>query len=325
MTDPRVPLPGEGPAEAVTIEAVEGMSVEPVTQWKLFWTRLSRHRLAMASATILALLVLLVIFADLLPLRDPTTLMYDASGRLLVTIPPRSGMLFGTDELGRDVLSRVVYGGRTSLVVAGIVGGFVAGLGTLVGSVAGYYSGAIDQALMRFTDLVLGLPLLPVAIVAARIFPETGIGFLQSGPWGISLLLGFLLWGSLARIVRAEFLSLREKEFVEAARAAGANDRRIIFRHILPNAMSPIIVQTTLVLGIAIIIEAALSFLGFGVRPPTPTWGGMAAAGAGVATRGIWWELVFSSAALIITVLSVNFLGDGLRDALDPTQTIERK
>ncbi len=148
---------------------------------------------------------------------------------------------------------------------------------------------------------------------------------MREGPLGIAAFLGLLLWGSLARIVRAEFLSLREKEFVEAARAAGASDRRIIFRHILPNAMSPIIVQTTLIVGLAIIIEAALSFLGFGVRPPIPTWGGMASSGAGVAVRGFWWELVFSAAALISTVLAVNYIGDGLRDALDPTQTIERK
>jgi peptide/nickel transport system permease protein len=139
------------------------------------------------------------------------------------------------------------------------------------------------------------------------------------------VLIGVLVWGGLARIVRAEFLSLREKEFVEAARAAGASDRRIIFRHILPNALSPIIVQTTLIVGGAIILEAALSFLGFGVRPPIPTWGGMAAAGGRIAVRGFWWELVFSAGALISTVLAVNFVGDGLRDALDPTQTIERK
>jgi ABC-type dipeptide/oligopeptide/nickel transport system permease subunit len=180
---------------------------------------------------------------------------------------------------------------------------------------------------MRFTDLVLGLPLLPVAIVVGRILPELTFlpEWLRTGPFGIALLIGFLLWGGLARIVRAEFLSLREKEFVEAARAAGAGDRRIVFRHILPNAMSPIIVQTTLVIGAAIIIEAALSFLGFGVRPPTPTWGGMVAQGGRQAVRGFWWEMVFAGIALVSTVLAINFLGDGLRDALDPTQTIERK
>lgn len=251
----------------------------------------------------------------------------DPTGRLLVNIAPREGLPFGTDELARDVLSRVVYGGQASLAVGLVTGLLVALLGTIVGSLAGYYPGSVDQGLMRFTDLVLGLPLLPVAIVVGRLIPELVFlpDAMKSGPWGIAFLLGLLLWGSLARIVRAEFLSLREKEFVEAARAAGAGDRRIIFRHVLPNAISPIIVQTTLIVGTAIIIEAALSFLGFGVRPPTPTWGGMAASGAGVAVRGFWWELFFAATALVLTVLSVNFIGDGLRDALDPTQTIERK
>ena len=257
-------------------------------------------------------------YADQLP---------DDGGRLLVNIAPRGSLPLGTDDLGRDVLSRVIHGGRASLAVGLVVGALVALLGTVVGALAGYYPGIVDQSLMRFTDLILGLPLLPVAIVVGRVLPELRIlpGFLKQGAWGIAVLLGVLVWGALARIVRAEFLSLREKEFVEAARAAGASDRRIIFRHILPNAISPIIVQTTLVVGTAIISEAALSFLGFGVRPPIPPWGGMAAAGAGIAVRGFWWELVFSAGALISTVLAINFMGDGLRDALDPTQTIERK
>jgi len=382
------------PSAAVPPDDAEGMAVEPVTQWDLFITRLRRHRLAMISAIIL-LVVMLVSFpyawiakcdknavtcdvggspgalslklliaaavtalfvygartaqlnrllrlgglvaiwvvaiwvarGDLPQLWDFTQGLVDDNGRRLVNIEPRSGLIFGTDEIGRDVLSRVVHGGQASLTVGLVTGLLVASLGTVVGSLAGYYPGIVDQALMRFTDLILGLPLLPVAIVVGRLLPELPFlpGWMKSGPWGIAFLLGFLLWGSLARIVRAEFLSLREKEFVEAARAAGANDRRIIFRHILPNAMSPIIVQTTLIIGTAIIIEAALSFLGFGVRPPTPTWGAMAASGAGVAVRGFWWELVFAGAALVSTVLAVNFIGDGLRDALDPTQTIERR
>jgi peptide/nickel transport system permease protein len=209
-------------------------------------------------------------------------------------------------------------------LVAGLI---VAGMGTVFGSLSGFYPGGVDQSLMRFTDLVLGLPLLPVAIVVGRILPEMEFlpTWIRSGAMGIAILIGLLAWGGLARIVRAEFLSLREKEFVEAARAAGASDRRIVFRHILPNAMSPIIVQTTLIIGAAIIIEAALSFLGFGVRPPTPTWGAMVAEGGRLAPRGFWWGLVFPGFALVSTVLAINFLGDGLRDALDPTQTIERK
>jgi peptide/nickel transport system permease protein len=384
------------PEGDAALDVTEGISVEPVTQWDLFISRLRRHRLAMISAWFLAFVILVSFFVgpmitcpegepycgsyqastlalllgfvaffasgiygiwrmtrrksgavvflviagfsivfilvgtqavELRMLNYFTDQLPDPSGRLLVNIAPRAGLPFGTDELARDVLSRVVYGGQASLAVGLVAGLMVALLGTLVGALAGYYPGSVDQGLMRFTDLVLGLPLLPVAIVVGRLLPEMVFlpEAMKQGPWGIAALLGLLLWGSLARIVRAEFLSLREKEFVEAARAAGAGDRRIIFRHVLPNAMSPIIVQTTLIVGLAIIVEAALSFLGFGVRPPTPTWGGMAASGAGVAVRGFWWELFFSGSALVLTVLSVNFIGDGLRDALDPTQTIERK
>lgn len=387
-----------GPVDGTVLEAAEGISAEPITQWDLFVTRLRRHRIAtiaffymsfvgfvalmaplftcekndtfcgngpieMSGVTTIIMIVVTAValyFAyrsfsakmrgmaialsfvagvtglflissfgliDLPHINHYADQLPDDSGRILVNIAPRGSLPLGTDDLGRDVLSRVIHGGRASLAVGLVVGALVALLGTVVGSLAGYYPGVVDQSLMRFTDLVLGLPLLPVAIVVGRVLPDLQFlpGVLKQGAWGIAVLLGVLVWGALARIVRAEFLSLREKEFVEAARAAGANDRRIIFRHILPNALSPIIVQTTLIVGTAIIVEAALSFLGFGVRPPIPTWGGMAAAGATIAVRGFWWELVFAASALISTVLAINFVGDGLRDALDPTQTIERK
>ncbi|WKZ82949.1 MAG: ABC transporter permease [Acidimicrobiia bacterium] len=306
------------------LDIAEGISAEPLTQWSLFWRRFQNHRLAMVSAITLLLIASTVIFADLLPLKDPLATLKDSTGRIANLLSPRSEWWFGTDELGRDVLSRVIYGGRTSLIVASLTGLIVATLGTLVGSFSGYYGGWVDTITMRFVDLVLGLPLLPVAIVAAAWLREA---FEGKEAVALALLLGLLSWGGLARIVRAEFLSLREKEFVEAARAAGARDRRIIVRHILPNALSPIIVNTTLVIGSAIIIEAALSFLGFGVRPPTPAWGQMASTGGTLAVGGAdaWWLLVFPAGALIITVLAVNFLGDGLRDALDPTQTMERR
>jgi peptide/nickel transport system permease protein len=306
------------------LDLAEGMAVEPLTQWKLFTRRLRSHRLAMMAVFVLAFITAIVLFADFLPLKDPLSQLRDANGRSANLFSPRAGYWFGTDELGRDVLARVVYGGRTSLTVAGLTGLMVATFGTTIGALAGYYGGWLDTALMRFVDLLLSLPLLPVAIVAAAWMRDA---FAGRAALSLAVLLGVLLWGGLARIVRAEFLSLREKEFVEAARATGAKDRRIIFRHILPNALSPIIVNTTLVIGTAIILEAALSFLGFGVRVPTPAWGQMAAQGGRLAVGGAsaWWVLVFPAAALVTTVLSVNFLGDGLRDALDPTQTIERR
>lgn len=339
---------------AVDLAEAEGLSVEPVTQWDLFSSRLRRHKLAMISTIFLLFLVSVVTVAPVMQgagwIDDPTKGLIDGNGRILRNIPPRAtsdnvffteiegseevtyeasptALVLGTDDLGRSVFTRIIYGGRASLIVGVIAGFLVAALGTVIGSLAGFYPGGVDQSLMRFTDLMLGLPLLPVAIVVGRILPEIEFlpDFVRQGPFGIALLLGFLSWGGLARIVRAEFLSLREKEFVEAARAAGASDNRIVFRHILPNAMSPIIVQTTLVVGAAIVVEAALSFLGFGVKPPTPTWGAMVSQGGRQAVRGFWWEMVFSGMALVSTVLAINFLGDGLRDALDPTQTIERK
>ncbi len=350
MTDPGQDIAGQ-PAE--TDEAL-GLAIEPVTQWDLFSSRLRRHKLAMISTIFLMFLVAVVLLAPVMQsagwIDDPTKGLVDDNGRIMRNIPPRASsgnvfyvvvieaqevtfeasptaLILGTDDLGRSVFTRIIYGGRASLTVGLVTGFLVASLGTLFGSLAGFYPGGIDQSLMRFTDLVLGLPLLPVAIVVGRILPEVEFlpAFIRQGPFGIAMLIGFLAWGGLARIVRAEFLSLREKEFVEAARAAGAGDNRIVFRHILPNAMSPIIVQTTLIIGAAIIIEAALSFLGFGVRPPTPTWGGMVSQGGRQAVRGFWWEMVFSGTALVSTVLAINFLGDGLRDALDPTQTIERR
>jgi ABC-type dipeptide/oligopeptide/nickel transport system permease subunit len=286
-----------------------GVSVKPRSQWYYVRTRFLRHRLATASLIFLILLVLLAIFA-----KRVSPYAYDELDLFnIAQAPTREGHhWFGTDLLGRDYLSRVIYGLRTSLWVAMLVAGLTTFIGTTIGSIAGYYGGTVDNLLMRFTDLVLTLPTLAVLLTASV--------FLGNGdPVRVGIILAFLFWTGLARIVRGIFLSLREKEFVEAAKAAGAGDARIIVRHLLPNAVGPIIVSMTLIIAAAILVEAALSFLGFGIQPPTPALGKLIADGQ---TQGLesWWLVTFPGLVIVVIALAVNFIGDGLRDALDPTQ-----
>ena len=286
-----------------------GVSVKPRSQWYYVRTRFLRHRLAIASLIFLIFLVLLAIFA-----KRVSPYAYDELDLFnIAQAPTREGHhWFGTDLLGRDYLSRVIYGLRTSLWVAMLVAGLTTAIGTTIGSIAGYYGGTVDNLLMRFTDLVLTLPTLAVLLTASV--------FLGNGdPVRVGIILAFLFWTGLARIVRGIFLSLREKEFVEAAKAAGAGDARIIVRHLLPNAVGPIIVSMTLIIAAAILVEAALSFLGFGIQPPTPALGKLIADGQ---TQGLesWWLVTFPGLVIVVIALAVNFIGDGLRDALDPTQ-----
>ena len=286
-----------------------GVSVKPRSQWYYVRTRFLRHRLAVASLIFLIFLVLLAIFA-----KRVSPYAYDELDLFnIAQAPTRQGHhWFGTDLLGRDYLSRVIYGLRTSLWVAMLVAGLTTAIGTTIGSIAGYYGGTVDNLLMRFTDLVLTLPTLAVLLTASV--------FLGNGdPVRVGVILAFLFWTGLARIVRGIFLSLREKEFVEAAKAAGAGDARIIVRHLLPNAVGPIIVSMTLIIAAAILVEAALSFLGFGIQPPTPALGKLIADGQ---TQGLesWWLVTFPGLVIVVIALAVNFIGDGLRDALDPTQ-----
>jgi len=286
-----------------------GVSIKPRSQWYYVRTRFLRHRLAVASLIFLILLVLLAIFA-----KRVSPYAYDELDLFnIAQAPTREGHhWFGTDLLGRDYLSRVIYGLRTSLWVAMLVAGLTTLIGTAIGSIAGYYGGTVDNLLMRFTDLVLTLPTLAVLLTASV--------FLGNGdPVRVGIILAFLFWTGLARIVRGIFLSLREKEFVEAAKAAGAGDARIIIRHLLPNAVGPIIVSMTLIIAAAILVEAALSFLGFGIQPPTPALGKLIADGQ---TQGLesWWLVTFPGLVIVLIALCINFIGDGLRDALDPTQ-----
>jgi peptide/nickel transport system permease protein len=218
---------------------------------------------------------------------------------------------FGTDEIGRDEFSRTIWGIRTSLEV-GIFVAFVSSvMGLFIGAIAGYYRGWIDNVLMRFTDLVLTLPALAILLTASKLFG-------QGNQWRVSIILAFFFWTALARIVRGIFLSLREKEYVEAAKAAGSGDLRIMFRHMLPNTLGPVIVNGTLAVATAILTESALSFLGLGITPPTPSLGVLV--NDGQANPNQWWLTIFPGLTIVLIVLCINFVGDGLRDALDPTQ-----
>jgi peptide/nickel transport system permease protein len=270
----------------------------------LFWRRLRRHRLAAASLWVVIGVSLACLAAPLL-----APFEFDAIDLGSIRQPPSAGHWLGTDDLGRDLLTRILYGGRVSILI-GLVAALVGtGFGTLVGATAGYYGGRIDGALMRFTDVVYSIPTLPLLIVLAS--------YTRADASSMALTIGVLSWMATARVVRGEVLKIRTMEFVEAARSLGASNARIIGRHVLPNSVGPIVVGATLAVGNAIILESSLSFLGLGVQPPTPTWGNMLMdAQATMATQP--WLSVFPGLAILLVVLAVNFLGDGLQDALDP-------
>ncbi len=291
---------------------LEGLEVKSYTQWQLARKKFFQHRLAMTSLVILLVVFLAAMFAEVI-----APYPFDAPN-----VPDRSlaptlegWHIFGTDKIGRDYFSRTLYGTRTSMYVAFIVASVSTIIGILVGGIAGYYGGKVDNALMRITDLFLTLPVLAILLVLSS--------FLGAGnPVRVALILAFLFWTSLARIVRGEFLSLREKEFVEAAKVLGASDSRIIFRHILPNTVGPIIVNATLIVATAILVEAALSFLGFGIQPPFPALGKLISDGQDALTTQ-WWLAVFPGLTIVLIALCINFIGDGLRDALDPKQRLK--
>lgn len=305
--------PAELASEA-TLVYETGVSIRARSQWAYARRRFVRHRLAMASLVVLVI----VLGAGLLASWVAPYSFDEIDLENAATGPTLSGWhIFGTDLLGRDYFSRVIFGIRTSEGVAFLVALLSTGFGTALGALAGYYGGWVDNLLMRLTDLVLTLPGLAVLLTAAA--------FLGHGSQlRVALILAFLFWTTLARIVRGTFLSLREKEYVEAAKASGASDLRIMFRHMLPNAIGPIIVNATLTVGTAVITEAALSFLGFGIQPPTPALGKLISDGQDAGTD-LWWLVTFPGLTIVLVVLCINFVGDGLRDALDPTQRRVRR
>jgi peptide/nickel transport system permease protein len=287
----------------------DGTKIEARSQWQLFRRKFLRHKLAMGSLVFLVLIGIGAFFAEQI-----APYGYEDINVLRANTSPtfQDWHLFGTDQLGRDYFSRVLYGTRTSLQVAVVVALLSTAIGTAVGAAAGFYRGWVDSVLMRLTDLVLILPGLAVLLVAAALFG-------QGSPLRIAVILALLFWVGLARIVRGVFLSLREMEYVQAARASGASDLRIMFRHMLPNTIGPIIVNLTLVLASAILIEATLAFLGFGVNPPTPALGRLISDGRS-SMQSMWWLIIMPGVTLVAIALAINFVGDGLRDGLDPTQ-----
>jgi ABC-type dipeptide/oligopeptide/nickel transport system permease subunit len=298
---------GEPTELALTYES--GVEIKARSQWGYAMRRFVRHRLAMASLVVLLGFGFVALFAEQL-----APYAYDELDLVHMNEAPTTEgwHLFGTDQLGRDYLSRVIFGVRTSLWVAIIVALLSTAIGTAVGAIAGYFGGWVDNLLMRMTDLVLTVPGLAVLLVAAAYW---GGG----KPVRVAIIVALLAWTSIARIVRGVFLSLREKEYIEAAKASGSGDTRIILKHMIPNTMGPIIVNATLVVAAAILIEAALSFLGFGVQPPIPALGKLISDGQSSGLQ-LWWLVTFPGLVIVAIALAVNFVGDGLRDALDPTQ-----
>jgi peptide/nickel transport system permease protein len=290
-------------------DPVEAAGAPARSQWRLVGRRFFRHKLAVAALLVLVTFYLLAFFA---PAVAPYELTPRLTGDILLGARkgPSAEHWFGTDELGRDQLTRVLYAGRVSLVIGLLVALISTAIGTTIGALAGYLGGKTDRAMMFITDLTLIIPGLAVLMIAQK-----GLG---GETTTIVLILSLLFWTTIARVIRGVFLSLKEKEFVEAARAIGCSTPRIIFRHMLPNTVGPIIVNTTLVIGGAILIESTLSFLGFGVEPPDVSWGNMIAQSKNAVGSSTAYLIYFPGLALFLTILAVNFLGDGLRDALDP-------
>ncbi len=283
---------------------LRGRRAGPPAGARYLLNRYARNRLALWGLWVVAGVVLAALFAPALAPADPTRTDF---GALLQ--PPSRAHLLGTDDLGRDILSRVIYGARTSLLAGVIAVGLAVAVGVPLGLLSGYFRGRLDNVLMRITDALLSFPLLVLALAIAAVL---GAGLTKA-----MLAVGIVFTPGFIRLARAQVLSEREKVYVEAARALGASDRRIIWRHILPNSLSPVLVQASLAMAAAITAEATLSFLGLGTQPPTPSWGSMLNIAQAYLTRAPWMAL-WPGLAIFVTVLALNLVGDGLREVLDP-------
>jgi len=291
-----------------------------LTPGQLAWRRFRKHRLALIGATGIILLLFFVIIGSIF-IPESAANLGDLYNRLTA---PGAGHIFGTDSTGRDVFNRIIYGGQISLFIGVLAVALEVSLGTLIGGLAAYFGGWIDAVLMRFTEAMLAIPSLFLLIVLAKFLGKdiptfNVLGRTFSGSVGIVILvIGVTSWMYLARIVRANVLSLKELDYISASRALGASTSRIFFGHLVPNTLGPIIVAATLGLANAILLEAYVSFLGLGVQPPTATWGNMMDQAQSFILRGVWWMWVFPSLFIVFTILCINLMGDGLRDAFDP-------
>ncbi len=301
-----------------------GAEIAARSPLELFWRRLRDDRVALAGAAFIVLLVLAAVLAPLLVklvgttgpnVQNPSEL--DSFG---TPTGPSGAHPFGVDQLGRDLFARVLYGARVSLEVAIIATALSVAIGVVTGMIAGYFRGLVDTGLSRLVDVLLAFPILLLGIgLASACSLGNGCagGLIKPGLSVVIFVIAFVNWTYIYRIIRGQVLSLREKEFVDAARSLGASDRRILFREILPNLVAPIIVYSTLVIPQNVLFEAALSFLGVGVQPPNASWGAMLADATQIFDSA-WWYMVFPGTALLLTVLAFNLLGDGLHDALNP-------
>jgi peptide/nickel transport system permease protein len=310
-------------AESVDITTVGG-PVAALSPMQLFWRRFKKDKVALVSLGFIVLLIFVAIFAPLIVkvfgIPDPYQQNINALDAFGQPAGPNSVHIMGVDDLGRDIFARVLYGARVSLEVAFISTGIAVLVGVTLGMIAGYFRGWIDTGLSRLMDIVLAFPILLLAIgLASACSLGRGClgGLVKPGIPVLVLVIALASWPYIGRIIRGQVLSIREKEFIEASRSLGAGHRRIIFREVLPNLVAPIIVYTTLILPTNVLFEAALSYLGVGVQPPTASWGQMIADATPIFDSA-WWYMLFPGIALVLTVLAFNLVGDGLQDALNP-------
>lgn len=308
------------PSRKIPKLSTDEIESPPLTLWQLTWRRFRRHKMAIVGVITLFML-LLYAYGGSLFVSEKYSNFIDTKIRLQY---PSARHPFGTDTTGRDILARTIYGGQISILIGLTAAILEVLIGVLIGAMSGYFGGLVDSLLMRFTEAILVIPTIFLLLVMAKYFGNkiptvTLLGRTFSGSVVvIVIIIGLTSWPYLARIVRAEFLSLKENEFVLAARATGTPTWQIIFRHILPNSIAPIVVAATLGVANAITLEAYISFLGLGVRPPTATWGNMLQGAYSYIDQGAYWLWLFPGLLIVFIVLSINFLGDGLRDALDP-------